>query len=93
LLNDFAIFLDLTFIFFLLPSITFTLTDCSSHRSLIPIQRSKNENLKTQISRITNPFSSVFIYKKRDEREQEERREKKNKNQNSTISTLKYHKF
>jgi hypothetical protein len=33
------------------------------------------KNLKTEISRITNPFSSVFIYKKRDERDREERRE------------------
>jgi hypothetical protein len=59
----------------------FALTDCPSHRSLIPIQCSKNKNLKTEISRITNPFLSVFIYKKRDERETErknkERREKR----------------
>jgi hypothetical protein len=61
---------------FLLPPIIFSPTDCLSHRSLIPIQRSKNKNLKTKISRITNPFSSIFIYKKRDEREKKERRKK-----------------
>jgi hypothetical protein len=75
--NSSAIFLVLAFAF-LLPPITFAPTDCPSHRSLIPIQRFKNENLKIKISRITNPFSSFFIYKKRDERdgrEKEERRE------------------
>jgi hypothetical protein len=42
------------------------------------IQHSKIENLKTEIPRITNPFSSVFIYKKREEREErKEKREKK----------------
>jgi hypothetical protein len=73
-------FLDLIFtltFIFLLPSLTFAPTDCPSHRSLIPIQRSKNKNLKTKISRITNLFSSVFIYKKRDERERREKEERK----------------
>jgi hypothetical protein len=73
LLNSSATFLGLTFIVFA-PTNKFALTDCSSHRSLIPIQRSKNENLKTEISRITNPFSSVFIYKKRDERDRERKK-------------------
>jgi hypothetical protein len=71
--------------------------DCSSHRSLIPIQRSKNENLKTEIPRITNPFSFVFIYKKRDERETKERKKReevsRNKNRNSIISTSNDHNF
>jgi hypothetical protein len=31
--------------------------------------------LKTEISQITNPFSSVFIYKKRDERDKQEKKE------------------
>jgi hypothetical protein len=73
-------FLGLTFSLtftFLLSPITFAPTDCSSHRSLISIQRSKNENLKTAIPWITNPFSSVFIYKKRDERETKRERKKK----------------
>jgi hypothetical protein len=81
LLNDFATFLGIAFaltFIFLLPSITFALMDCPSHRSLIPIQCSKNKNLKTKIRRITNPFSSAFIYKKTDERETgRERRETK----------------
>jgi hypothetical protein len=38
------------------------------------MQRSKNQNSKIEISRITNPFSSVFIYKKRDERDREEKK-------------------
>jgi hypothetical protein len=91
LLNDSAVFLDLTFalaFIFLLPPITFALTDCPSHRSLISIQRSKNVNLKTEILRITNLFSSIFIYKKkRDERDTErkkkerrEKRDRRNKN-------------
>jgi hypothetical protein len=75
LLNGSAAFLNLTSIFLLL-SITFALMDCPSHRSLISIQRFKNKNLKTEIPRITNPFSSVFIYKKRDEREKEERKKR-----------------
>jgi hypothetical protein len=73
LLNGSFIFLGLIFtltFIFLLPPITFAPTDCPSHRSLIPIQRSKNKNLKIKISGITNPFSSVFIYKKRDERKE-----------------------
>jgi hypothetical protein len=37
----------------------------------------KNKNLKTKISRITNTFTSVFIYKKRDEREERKKREKR----------------
>jgi hypothetical protein len=91
-------FLGLTFaliFIFLLPPITFALTDCSSHRLLIPIQRFKNKNLKTEIPRITNPFSSVFIYKKRDEREKEERkkRDRRNKNRNPIISTSNGHNF
>jgi hypothetical protein len=85
----------------LLQPIIFTPTDCSSHRSLIPIQRSKNKSLKTEILRITNSFSSIFIYKKIDERETERERRKKEerreaeeiKNQNLTISTLNYHNF
>jgi hypothetical protein len=67
LLNDYATFLSLTFAFLLQP-ITFALTDCPSHHSLIPIQHSKNENLKTEISRITNPFH-LFSYIKREMRE------------------------
>jgi hypothetical protein len=77
LLNGSATFLGLIFaltFIFLLPPITFAPTDCSSHRSLISIQRSKNKKFKTKISQITNPFLSVFIYKKRDEREKEERK-------------------
>jgi hypothetical protein len=68
--NSSAIFLGLTFIF-LLPPITFAPTDCLSHSSLIPIQRSKNENSKNDVLWIINHFSSIFIYKKRDERETE----------------------
>jgi hypothetical protein len=60
-------------------SITFALTDCPSHRSFIPIQYSKNQNSKTEITRTTNPFSSVFIYKKRDEREKKKKKEIINK--------------
>jgi hypothetical protein len=76
--------------------------DCPSHRSFIPIQRSKNQNSKTEIARITNPFSSVFIYKNRDERETEKRKKKeirnkeerqKNKNRNPTISISNGHNF
>jgi hypothetical protein len=73
--NSSVAFLGLTFIC-LLPPITFATTDCSSHRSLIPIQHSKNENLKTKISWITNSFSSVFIYKKRYEKEERKEIEK-----------------
>jgi hypothetical protein len=87
----------LTFIFLLQP-ITFALSDCPSHRSLIPIQRSKNEKLKTEIPRITNIFSSVFIYKKRDERDREKeerkkREERRNKNRNLTILTSNDYNF
>jgi hypothetical protein len=66
----------------------FAPTDCSSHHSLIPIQCSKNENLNTKIPWITNPFSSVFIYKKRDERETErERRKKEERRETKEIKT------
>jgi hypothetical protein len=61
------------------------------------IQCSKNKNLKTKISRITNHILFVFIYKKRDgERNKKKRRDKgdrKNKNKNSIISTLNVHNF
>jgi hypothetical protein len=81
--------------------ITFAPTDCPSHLSFIPIQRSKNENSKTEISRITKLFLSIFIYKKRGEREAKKREEKKetkkrderNKNRNSTILTSNGHNF
>jgi hypothetical protein len=76
LLNDSAIFFGLTFTFLLQP-ITFAPTDCPTHRSLIPIQRSKNKNLKTEISQIINRFSFIFIYKKRDEKEREKEEIKK----------------
>jgi hypothetical protein len=76
LLNSSTIFLCMTFAF-LLSSIIFASTDCTSHCSFIPIQRSKNQNLKTKISRIIHIFSSVFIYKKRDERVTERERRKK----------------
>jgi hypothetical protein len=66
----------LTFIF-LFPPIIFAPTDCPTHRSLILIQYSKNKNLKIKIPPITNSFSSVFIYKKRDEREERKKREKR----------------
>jgi hypothetical protein len=76
LLNDSAGFLGLTF----------ASTDCPSHHSLIPIQRSKNKNLKTKISQITNPFSYVFIYKKRDKEEGRERdRERKKRGERHKI--------
>jgi hypothetical protein len=55
----------------LLPLITFAPTDCPSHHSLIPIQRSKNENLKTKI-----PWRERER-RKRDERETERERRKK----------------
>jgi hypothetical protein len=87
LLNNFVIFLGLTFAF-LLPLIIFAPTDCPSHCSLIPIQRSKNKNLKTKIPQITNHFSSIFIYKKR-----KEKRDRRNKNRNSIISTSNGHNF
>jgi hypothetical protein len=79
--------------------IIFALTDCPSHRSFIQFNDPNIKNLKTEILRITNPFLSVFIYKKRDERdkkEKEERREKRdkrNKNRNPTISTSNSHNF
>jgi hypothetical protein len=60
--------------------------DCPSHRSFILIQRCKNKNLQTEISQITNPFSSIFIYKKGDEREIErERRKKKERRETEQI--------
>jgi hypothetical protein len=74
LINGSATFLGMTFaltLTFFLQPLTFAHTDCPSHRLLIPIQRSKNENLKIEISRITKLFSSVFIYKKIDERDRE----------------------
>jgi hypothetical protein len=74
----------LTFIFLLQP-ITFALTDCPSHRSLILIQHFKNKNLKTKISRIINSFSFIFIYKKRDERD----RERKKKEERREIEEIK----
>jgi hypothetical protein len=77
LLNDYAVF----FVWHLF----FAHTYCLSHRSLILIQRSKNKNLKTEISRITNPFSSVFLYKKRYERDRE--RKKKEKRDTKEIKT------
>jgi hypothetical protein len=79
--------------------IIFAPMDCPFHHSLISIKYFKNKNLKTKILHITNRFSSVFIYKKRDERDgrdKEERREKRasrNKNQNPTISTSNDHNF
>jgi hypothetical protein len=82
--------------------ITFAPTDWPSHCSFIPIQRSKNQNSKTEISRIINPFSFIFIYKKRDERETEKRKkkeirnkkkDKRNKNRNPTISISNGHNF
>jgi hypothetical protein len=76
LLYGYAAFLGLTFAFWL-QLIKFASTDCLSHRSLNPIQRSKNENFKNEIPWIIDPFSSVFIYKKRDERETERERRKK----------------
>jgi hypothetical protein len=79
LLNGYADFLGMIFTLtftFLLPPITFAPTDCPSHRSLIPIQCCKNKNLKTEISRIINPFLSIFIYEKRDDRETEERKKR-----------------
>jgi hypothetical protein len=69
LLNYSAIFFGLTFA---LTFVFFAPTDCPSHRSLFPIQRYKNENLKTEIPQITNPFSFVFIYK-REMRERKKR--------------------
>jgi hypothetical protein len=73
LLNCYAVFLGLTFIF-LLQSITFAPTDCPSHRSLILIQRSKNKNLKTEIPRITTTFH-LFSYIKREMRERRKKEE------------------
>jgi hypothetical protein len=73
LLNSFADFFDLTFAL-LLPPITFALTGCPSHCSLIPIQRSKNKNLKTKIPLITNPFHLFLYVKKRDEGEETKKR-------------------
>jgi hypothetical protein len=56
------------------------ITTIKNHFRQHPIQRSK-KNLKTKISRINNPLSSVFLYKNRGERDRErnkkERREKK----------------
>jgi hypothetical protein len=45
----------------------------SSHCSFISIQQSKNQNLKTEIPQITNPFSTILIYKRRDEERERER--------------------
>jgi hypothetical protein len=78
--------------------ITFALTDYPFHRSFIPIQRSKDQNSKTKIRRIINPFSSIFMYKKRDERQREKeerykRSDRRNKNRNPTISTSNDHNF
>jgi hypothetical protein len=74
-------------IYLILP-ITFAPTDCSSHRSFILIQRFKNSKLK-KTPRITNPFSSIFIYKKRDERETEKRKEEGNKKQRRETKEIK----
>jgi hypothetical protein len=76
---------------------TFAPTDYPYHRSLIPIQHFRNKNLKIEISRITNHFSSV-LYIKREMRERNkkgrrEKRDKRNKNRNPTISTLNGHNF
>jgi hypothetical protein len=87
LLNGSVIFLGLTFtltFIFLLPPITFAPIDYPSHRSLIPIQRSKNENLKTEIPHITNP---------REKRERREKKDRRNKNRNPTISISNVHNF
>jgi hypothetical protein len=55
---------------------------------LISIQRSKNKNFKNKISWITDPFSSIFIYKKRDEREtKRERRKKEERRETEEIKT------
>jgi hypothetical protein len=78
LLNDSAIFLGLIFVF-LLQAITFAPTDCPSHHSLISIQRFKNKNLKTKISQITNLFSSIFFYIKREMRERQREKEERKK--------------
>jgi hypothetical protein len=53
--------------------------NCPYHRSLIPIQRSKNKKFKTKISQIINPFSYVYIYKKRDRERKREKEERKKK--------------
>jgi hypothetical protein len=83
--NDYASFFG-SDICFCASTITFALTDGPSHRSFITIQQSKNQNSKIEISRIINPFSSIFIYKKRGERDRErkkkerEKRDRRNKN-------------
>jgi hypothetical protein len=41
----------------------------------------KKSKFKTETPRITNPFSFVFIYKKRDERETKKRKKERNKKQ------------
>jgi hypothetical protein len=98
LLKGSAVFLGLTFaltFIFLLPPTTFASTDCSSYRSLISIQCFKNKNLKTEILRITNPFSSVSYIKREmsEKRERREKRDGRNKNRNSTISISNDHNF
>jgi hypothetical protein len=78
LLNDYAAFLGLIFALtftFLLSPIIFVLMNCPSHRSLISIQCFKNKNLKTEISRITNPFLYIKREMRERQREKEERRE------------------
>jgi hypothetical protein len=74
---------------YLISPITFAPTVCSSHRSFIPIQRSKNQKSKTETPRITNPFSSIFIYKKRDERKTKKKKKKKNKKQRRETKEIK----
>jgi hypothetical protein len=73
----------------------FAPTDFPSHRSLIPIQRSKNKNLKRKSHELPTHFH-LFSYIKREMREKRERREKRdrrNKNRNLTISTSNGHNF
>jgi hypothetical protein len=45
------------------------------------------KNLKTKISRITNPFLSIFIYKKRDKRQREKEERKKREERQKKIKT------
>jgi glucose-6-phosphate-specific signal transduction histidine kinase len=99
-LNGSANFLDLSFALtfnFLLPPIIFALTNYLSLHSFIPIQRFKNQNLKTEISQITNPIFHLFLYIKREMRETKKEirknRNKRNQNQNPTISTSNDHNF
>jgi hypothetical protein len=60
-----------TNLIYLISPIKFAHTDCPSHCSFIPIQRSKNQNLKIKIAWITNSLLYIFIYKKKDERQRE----------------------